>query len=219
MPNSVRVAVVDDHPLLREGVVRSLQRAGKFKVIAVGGTANDALRIASEHAPDLMLIDISMPGGGIEATLALAAQYPAIKVVVLTVSEREEDVLAAMAAGAQGYILKGITSKELLTTIEAVSRGETYIAPQFAARLLTKMRKEEPAQRAKPADVALTRREEQIIEAVSGGLTNKEIARKFDISDKTVKHHVTVVLQKLHARNRVEAVLVHLNQNARIARK
>ncbi len=218
MSDSIRIAVIDDHPLLRDGVVRTLQRAGKFKVIGVGGSAADALGMATELSPDLMLLDISMPGNGVEAAHAIASKHPAIKIIILTVSEREEDVLAAMAAGAQGYVLKGVTGKELLTTIEAVSRGETYIAPQFAARLLVKMRRQEPPASAPPAQAHLTKREEQILEAISGGLTNKEIARRFEISDKTVKHHVTIVLQKLHARNRVEAALMHLKQTARIAR-
>lgn len=210
MSDRIRIAVVDDHPLLRDGVVGTLSREPTLEVIGVGASATDAIALARDHHPDVILLDISMPGGGIEAARQICSAYPAIKTIMLTVSEREEDVTAAMEAGAHGYVLKGITGADLIGTIRAVSRGETYITPQFAARLLASLKlRAADAKVPQRIETALTAREEQILNEVSGGLTNKEVARKLTLSEKTVKHYMTNVLQKLHARNRVEAVLAH----------
>lgn len=208
MTAQIRIAVVDDHPLLREGVVGTLCAAG-LDVVGVGASAADAVRIAAEHAPQVMLLDISMPGGGVEAARAIAKAHPGIRTIVLTVSEREDDVIAAMEAGARAYILKGVGGPELLATIRAVSRGETYIAPQIAARVLSRMQRRVNggASKAKAVESELTLREEQIMDQVAKGLTNKEIALKFSLSEKTVKHYMTSVMQKLQVRNRVQAVL------------
>lgn len=213
MVDRIRIAVVDDHPMLREGVAGTLKADAGLEVVAVGGSGADAVRIAAEYLPDVMLLDVSMPGGGIEAARAIADSFPAIKTIMLTVSEREEDVTAAMEAGAHGYVLKGVTGSDLIATVRAVNKGETYITPQFAARLLQKMQRrtvEKPVHR---PEVELTHREEQILNEVSSGLTNKEIARKLTLSEKTVKHYMTSVLQKLQARNRVEAVIAHMKHD------
>lgn len=217
MSEPIRIGVVDDHPLLRDGVVNTLKAAG-MNVVGVGGGARDAIRLAGEHGPDVMLLDISMPGGGIEAARAIAQSHPKVMTIMLTVSEREDDVIAAMEAGARAYVLKGISGPDLLATIRAVSKGETYITPQIAARVLAKMQRvgngSVPA-KAKSIDVELTAREEQIMNEVAQGLTNKEIALKFVLSEKTVKHYMTSVLQKLQVRNRVEAVIAHQRYSQR----
>src|SRR5437868_6646735 len=144
MTGHIRIGVVDDHPLLREGVVNTLQAAG-MDVVGVGASADDAALLADHHAPDVMLLDISMPGGGIEAARAISQSHPKILTIMLTVSEREDDVIAAMEAGARAYVLKGIGGPELVATIRAVSRGETYISPQVAARVLAKMQRRSSA--------------------------------------------------------------------------
>ncbi|MEQ1576224.1 MAG: response regulator transcription factor [Hyphomicrobium sp.] len=213
MVDRIRIAVVDDHPLLREGVAGTLKADSGMEVVAVGACGSDAVRIAAEHLPDVMLLDISMPGGGIEAARAIADSFPAIKTIMLTVSEREDDVTAAMEAGAHGYVLKGVTGADLIGTVRAVSRGETYITPQLATRLLHQMKRRTSEKPVARTEVELTHREEQILNEVSAGLTNKEIARKLTLSEKTVKHYMTSVLQKLQARNRVEAVLAHLKHD------
>jgi two-component system, NarL family, nitrate/nitrite response regulator NarL len=219
MTGHIRIGVVDDHPLLREGVANTL-KAAAMDVVGVGASASDAARLAGEHEPDVMLLDISMPGGGVEAARAIAQSHPKIKTIMLTVSEREDDVIAAMEAGARAYVLKGICGPELLATIRAVSRGETYITPQIAARVLAKMQRRtnttSPA-RARGFETELTIREEQIMNEVAQGLTNKEIALKFSLSEKTVKHYMTSVLQKLQVRNRVEAVIAHQKQGQRVS--
>jgi DNA-binding NarL/FixJ family response regulator len=218
MSGSIRICVVDDHPLLREGVVNTL-KAAAMDVVGVGGSAGDATRLARQHHPDVMLLDISMPGGGVEAARAIAQSHPRIMTIMLTVSEREDDVIAAMEAGARAYVLKGICGPDLVTTIRAVGRGETYITPQIAARVLAKMQHrggKSTSAKSKAVETELTLREEQIMSQVAQGLTNKEIALKFSLSEKTVKHYMTSVLQKLQVRNRVEAVIAHQRQGQRV---
>jgi DNA-binding NarL/FixJ family response regulator len=219
MTGQIRIGVVDDHPLLREGVVNTLQAAG-MDVVGVGASASDATRLVDKQSPDVMLLDISMPGGGVEAVRAISRSHPKIMTIMLTVSEREDDVIAAMEAGARAYMLKGICGPDLIATIHAVSRGETYITPQIAARVLAKMqRRTDPgsATSARAAEIELTSREEQIMNQVAQGLTNKEIALKFSLSEKTVKHYMTSVLQKLQVRNRVEAVIAHQKHAQRVS--
>jgi DNA-binding NarL/FixJ family response regulator len=206
--NRIRLAVIDDHPLLRDGVVGTLSRETDIDVVAVGASADDAIRIARDLSPDILLLDISMPGDGIVAARAILATHPGMKAIMLTVSEREEDLNRAMQAGVHGYVLKGINGYDLVNTIRSVARGETYITPQFAARLLSTINRR-PSDNTPPKAPALslTAREEQILREVAAGLTNKEIARKLSLSEKTIKHYMTNVLQKLQVRNRVEAVI------------
>lgn len=208
MATKVRVSVFDDHPLMRAGIIHSLRNDPALDVVAEGECASDALQAAAKHRPDVMLLDLSMPGGGIEAARALKASFPAIKTIVLTVSERDDDVSAAMIAGVKGYVLKGIGASDLIRIVRAVANGETYVSPGLAQRLLVKMQQRWNLGSASgEREAQLTVREEQILNHASLGLTNKEIARQLQLSEKTVKHYMTSVLQKLHARNRVEAIL------------
>ena len=203
----IRVAVVDDHPLFREGVAHVIQNSELLEVVGEGATADEAMRIAKDHAPDIILLDVNMPGGGIEAARAIAGACPAVRLIMLTVSESEEHVTQALEAGALGYLLKGTSGSELVSTLCAVARGESYVTPGLAARLLT-LTNHRPAVAAHHQDLPeLTERENQILDHVARGLTNKEIAKNFEISEKTVKHYMTNIMQKLNARNRVEAVL------------
>lgn len=208
MSEKISIAVVDDHPLMRDGIVATLQASADFAVVATGGCADDAIRIAQEIEPRMILLDLSMPGCGLEAARKICSAKPSMKVMILTVSEREDDVIAAMSTGVCGYILKGISGVDLIATLKAVSHGETYITPNLAARLLSKSRGGVQSKTpVKEPEVQLTVREEQILLEVKSGLTNKEIARKLVLSEKTVKHYMTSVLQKLRARNRVEAAM------------
>lgn len=210
MADRLRVAIIDDHPLFREGVVHTLRNARVLEVVGEGGTADDAVRIAREELPDILLLDVSMPGGGIDAARSIAQVCPIIKMIMLTVSESEQDVAQAFEAGVKGYVLKGTSGSELLKTMFAISRGESYVTPGLAARLLTHGIRQEPAQAAGMPE--LTEREGQILAHVARGLTNKEIARALSLSEKTVKHHMTNIMQKLQVRNRVEAAMVFRKQ-------
>jgi two-component system nitrate/nitrite response regulator NarL len=208
MAETLHVAIVDDHPLFREGVAFTLGAQPDIEIVAEGESAADALRIAAERIPDVMLLDVSMPGGGLSAVRQIAAEYPVIKTVMLTVSEDEDDVTAALRAGARAYVLKGVAARELVRILRAVAAGEVYVTPSLAASLLFELTSGKGAsQAANPLD-ELTERERQILEGVAAGDSNKEIGTKLHLTEKTVKHHMTNILQKLQVRNRVEAALL-----------
>lgn len=216
MSERIRVVVVDDHPLFREGVAHTLRGANFLELVGEGSTADDAVRIAKAELPNIVLLDVSMPGGGIEAARAIAHACPVVKTMMLTVSESEEHVAQALDAGAQGYLLKGTSGLELIAAMRSVARGNSYVSPRLAGRLLTLSRRQSGNGGAKPTELAdLTKREEQILDHVAQGRTNKEIAIQLKIGEKTVKHYMTNIMQKLQVRNRVEAVLAL--QKARMA--
>jgi two-component system, NarL family, nitrate/nitrite response regulator NarL len=205
----IRVILADDHPLLREGVARSLTETGSFVVLAEGATADDAIRLAEEHRPDIALIDLSMPGSGLAAVRRIAESAGDVSVVVLTVSEADDDVIAALKSGAKGYVLKGVGSAALVDILHAVADGESYVPPSLAARLLTEMHMpHETAAAGHDPLSRLSRREEEILSLVATGMSNKEVARRFDLQEKTIKHHMTRILHKLQVRNRTEAAIL-----------
>lgn len=208
MSDKITVTLVDDHPLFRDGVATTLAGAEDFEIVGQGVSAEDAVRLAREFLPDIALLDISMPGGGIEAARCIAVDCPVVKVVMLTVSEQDDDVIAALKAGARGYILKGVGGDELVRIVRAVHRGESYVSPDLAARILMEAGNAGDDRSAPDPLIDLTAREEQILRLVSRGLSNKEIGRDLDLQEKTVKHYMTNILQKLQVRNRVEAALL-----------
>jgi DNA-binding NarL/FixJ family response regulator len=204
----ISLAVIDDHPLLREGVARSLAETGKFTILGEGASADDALRLGLEHRPDIILMDISMPGGGHAAIASIREELPDQKIVVLTVSESNDDLTAALNAGVEGYVLKGVGAKTLAEILEMVAAGESYVPPTLAARMLASL-KEMNARAASGGPLSqLSAREHEILGFVANGLSNKEIALRLDLQEKTVKHHMTRILSKLRVRNRTEAALV-----------
>jgi two-component system nitrate/nitrite response regulator NarL len=213
MTDPVRVVIVDDHPLFREGVAATLVSQGDLEVVGEGASAADALALATTLLPDLMLLDLNLPGGGLSAARQVTSACPVTKIVMLTFSEEESDVLASLKAGARGYILKGVSGQELRRIVRGVQSGEVYITPTLAAGVLMEMAgTERPSQN--PLN-DLTPRERQILEGVATGHSNKEIGRDLDISEKTVKHYMTNVLQKLQVRNRVEAALLAQRESQR----
>ena len=208
MHDRIRIAVIDDHPLFREGVTFTLRSASDIEVVAEGGTATEAVQIAITHTPDLMLLDVTMPGGGIAAAREIRRNCPAVKTVMLTVSESEHDVGAALQSGVNGYVLKGSSGTELLHIVRAVQNCELYITPALAARLLAQTKQPAVDSRKDPDVGTLTYRENQILQLLLLGLMNKEIAYSLKLTEKTVKHYMTELMQKLKARNRVEAALI-----------
>ena len=203
MTNLIRVGVVDDHPLFREGVVHMLKRVDGMEVVAEGATSADALRIAAEHAPNVMLLDLRIAGGGIEAAEGVARASPDTQVIMLTASEDEVHVASALKAGARGYMLKGTNGQELVSVVQAIAGGNSYVAPNLAARLLSKKR-----ETIADDDLDdLTPRETEVVSFIRRGMSNKEIARAFNCSERTVKHHMTNIMQKLNVRNRVQVAL------------
>lgn len=207
----ISLVVVDDHPLLREGVVRTLGAQADMEVVAEGADADAALRLAREHLPDVILLDVSMPGGGLKAAADIAVACPIVKIVMLTISEDEEHVLDAFKSGASGYVLKGVSGAELAAIVRNVHAGQNYITPTLAASLLQDADRRSLRQDKRDALEALTPREREILQELAKGSSNKLIARALSLSEKTVKHHMTNILQKLRVRNRLEAAILATN--------
>lgn len=205
MTDRIRILVADDHPLFRGGVVRTLVEHGGFDVVAEAASADEALAATEEHLPDVVLLDISMPGSGFTAAAEIGRRFPAVGIVMLTVSEADEDLLSAIRAGARGYALKGIGARELVDVLTTVASGASYVPPTLAARVLAAV---QSRQVGAAAFVELTTREEEILRLVAKGLSNKEIGRELALQEKTVKHYMTNIMHKLQVRNRVEAALV-----------
>ena len=204
MTEPIRVVVADDHPLFREGVINSLQSAPDIVVVGQAADADEALRIVRDELPDLALLDVTMPGSGIDAARRIAASCPATRIVMLTVSEDEDDLLAAMKAGASGYVLKGVSARELAAVVRSVSGGDVYVAPSLAFGLLREMSSPRPSD---PL-AELSTRERQVLELVASGMSNQEIGLKLGLAEKTIKHYMTNILTKLQVRSRVEAALL-----------
>lgn len=207
MNSAVRIAVIDDHPLFREGVIRSLTETGRFTVVGEGGSSMDAVRIAAEARPDILLIDLSMPGEGLSAIAPIRTRDPNMRIVVLTVSEAAEDVAVALNGGVNGYVLKGVGSRALTEILVAVANGETYVTPTLSARLLSHLSSDKRSPIVTDPIHSLTSREREVLDLVAQGLSNKEIAIRLDLHEKTIKHHMTAILAKLRASNRTEAAM------------
>jgi DNA-binding NarL/FixJ family response regulator len=202
----IRIGVVDDHPLFREGVARSLQEIGGFEVVGEGSSGDEALHITAQQRPDILLMDISMPGGGLAALASIRERYPDQKIVMLTVSESSDDVSRALQKGAKGYVLKGVGSRVLADILRQVADGRSYVSPDLSARLLSNIPETDTVARRL---AQLTGRESQILDLVSRGLSNKHVAIQLDLQEKTVKHHMTRILAKLKVGNRTEAAIVY----------
>lgn len=204
MSEVIRVVLADDHPLLRAGVAQMLGREADFEVVGEGASAAEALMLVRDLQPDILMLDLDMPGTGLSAARAVAADFPAVKIVVLTASADEDQLRAALKDGAHAYVLKGSPARDLVAILRAVKGGQGYVPPALAASLLS----EPAASRVTgPAEAPLTEREEQVLERLALGLSNKEIGQQLHLTEKTVKYHVTGILQKLRVRNRVEAAL------------
>jgi DNA-binding NarL/FixJ family response regulator len=201
-----RVIVVDDHELFRTGLVGLLEERG-IRVVGKAGLAADGIQKTLDLRPDVVLMDLDMPGmSGIEATQRLSAAAPLSRVLVLTVLERDEDVMNALLAGAAGYLLKDALIDQVVEGIRAVARGESMISPRIAMHLIRRLR--EPAELAPAITGAdLTAREFQVLELVARGMDNQEIAETMHLSPHTVKNHVSSLLVKLQVENRIQAAV------------
>jgi two-component system, NarL family, nitrate/nitrite response regulator NarL len=208
-PNLIRLVLADDHPIYREGVARILQEAGGIDVVGQAQDGEEAAAMCISLAPDLVMLDISMPkGGGIGALARIMQMEKPPLVAMLTASEDEGDLMQALKLGAAGYILKGVGGSELVDLVRDLAAGRAYVSPGLAGRLLVAMRGN-PAGAVTPNPLAdLSKREEDILKLVTQGLSNKEVGAQLDIQEKTVKHYMTSILQKLQVRNRVEAAML-----------
>ena len=211
MPDPIRILLADDHPMFREGVAHSLGGEPGLDVVAQTASGEEAVEVALRLTPDVALLDITMPGiGGIAAAASIAASMPDTRILMLTVSEDKDNLLAALKAGAHGYVLKGTSASELRAIVRRVAAGEVFVTPALATRLLVEFSR--PQERDPLAE--LTAREHDVIELLSLGSSNREIAERLHLAEKTVKHYVTCILQKLHARSRTEAALIAVGHGA-----
>jgi two-component system, NarL family, response regulator DevR len=204
-PGQHRLLVVDDHEVVRQGLVAMLERRPGFQVVAEAGTVAEAIEMARRHQPDLVVMDVRLPdGSGIEACREIRAEMPSTRVVMLTSYPDEEAVFSAIVAGASGYLLKQVRGRDLVSALEAVGRGESLLDPAVTEKVLERVRRiatggttDELAQ--------LTSQEQKILLLVAEGKTNKEIAAEVFLSDKTVKNYVSSILSKLNLQRRAQA--------------
>jgi len=206
----VRVLVVDDHPIVRQGIVALLAGSDDFVVVGQASDGDEGVRSAAALAPDLVVMDLRMPGAtdGVAATRAVLRARPATRVVVLTTYETDDSLLAAIEAGASGYLLKAAPAAELLAGLRAVVAGQVALAPSMAAVLVTRARGPVADDDASP----LTRRETQVLELVADGCSNPEIGRRLFIGEATVKTHLLHVFEKLGVADRTRAVTLALER-------
>jgi two-component system response regulator DegU len=204
---TIRVVLADDHPLFREGLRRALGQAEGIAVVGEAGDGEACLRTAGRLRPDVVLVDLSMPGpGGTEVVRRLKVACPEARVLVLTVHDGESDLLEAVRAGADGYALKDIEPAELVRAIRSCCRGERYLQPGLGGKLMGGVERLGAAAAAGPLAV-LSAREWEVLQLLADGHSNREIGRRLFISEKTVKNHATSLFRKLGARDRTQAVV------------
>ena len=206
----IRVLIVDDHALFRRGLVMVLEQEKDIDLVGEAGDGAEAVNIAQDTMPDVVLMDVRMPRrGGIEATSQIKALAPHIKILMLTISDEEADLYDAIKAGASGYLLKEISIEEVANAIRQVHAGQSMISPSMASKLLTefatmvKKTDEKPA----AAQPRLTEREMEVLRLVAKGRNNRDIAKELFISENTVKNHIRNILEKLHLHSRMQAVV------------
>jgi DNA-binding NarL/FixJ family response regulator len=196
----IRIVVVDDHPIVRQGLVAALEDEPDFQVVGAAGSAEEALALAGRQRPDLVLLDLELPGiGGVEAIPRLLGASPSTRILVFTAYDTDDRVLDAVRAGAGGYLLKGAAVAEIAAAIRTVAAGGTALAPSAAARLAN-------AVRAPRGAGPLTVREREVLRLIAQGLPGKQIAGALGITERTVKFHTAALIRKLGADNRAQAV-------------
>ncbi|MGI8315501.1 response regulator [Halobacillus mangrovi] len=213
---TTRIVLIDDHKLFREGVKRILDFESSFEVVAEGDDGSAALNLIEEHTPDVVLMDINMPSmNGVEATAEITKKYPDMKVIILSIHDDENYVTHALKTGAQGYLLKEMDSDALIDAIKVVSDGGSYLHPKVTHNLVAEYRrlaenKGSSAYRTieyrKPLHL-LTRRECEVLQLLADGNSNRGVAESLYISEKTVKNHVSNILQKMNVNDRTQAVV------------
>jgi len=203
----IRLCVIDDHSIFRDGVKRALSLEGDFKVIGEGESADDAIALCEALRPDVMIIDLKMPGGGIKAVTEIHRRHANVGLIVVTAQDDHGSVRAALAAGARGYILKGCNAHELIDSIRMVAEGGTYVTPDLASVLLLLDNGGSAKANAETAAPHLSDREMQVFALLGKGRSNREIASELGLSEKTAKWYVACVMKKLGFESRVQVAL------------
>jgi len=200
----IRIAIADDHPVVREGLVAMLETEPDFEVAGTAATGAEAAALVARVDPDVMLLDLELPElDGVGVLRRLAAEGARVRVIVFTVFDTDERIIAAVEAGAAGYLLKGAPRGELFAAVRTVAAGGSLLAPVASSAVLRRVRGETPA-----GEPSLTPREREVLEALARGLGNKQIAARLGVSERTVKFHVSSLFEKLGAGNRTEAVTI-----------
>lgn len=214
------VVIVDDHHLFRESIIKILALDGTYNVVAEGSDGDEAIRLVGMYEPDLLLLDINMPGkNGAEATEEITKASPNTKILVLSIHDDESYVSHVLKKGADGYLLKEIDSATLLTAMEIVSEGGSYLDPRVTRNLVKELRRlsedegKQPVVEPQPPIEILTKRECQVLQLLAYGMSNRVIGETLFISEKTVKNHTSNILQKLNVNDRTQAVLLAIKNN------
>lgn len=202
----VKVLVADDHPIVRRGIIDILSEQEELKVVGEARDGLEAVEKARKLAPDIVVMDLMMPNlSGLKATLLLQTEMPQLNVLILTISDKESDLFDAMKFGAKGYIVKNAEPDELVQAIIHTARGGVIVSPSMAAKLLSEFRARTEEELDEQSPSQLSKREEEVLQLVSQGASNKEIASSLSISENTVKTHLRNILEKLHLANRSQA--------------
>lgn len=199
-----RLILVDDHPIVLAGLCDLLRQMDKYEILATGQSAEEALHLAARHKPDLIVMDLHMRGDVMAAIAQLSARDHGPAVIVFSASDSVADCEAAMSHGAQAYVVKGASGTEIFHALDVVARGDDYVSSELAARMMREMRR---TRSSRTEDVRLSVREEQIVRHLMDGASNKAIAERLRLSEKTVKHYMTHIMQKFSVENRLQVVV------------
>lgn len=203
----MKLLIVDDHVLFREGLASIIRPEKDIEIVGLAGTVQEAIEIAGQARPDIVLMDFHLPDGtGADATRAILDLHPECGIVFLTMSEKDENLISAIRSGARGYLLKDMHPSKLIDAVKAVHRGESAISRTMTLTLMQELSRNGSGQASKSSPT-LTRRELDVLSAVAQGLSNHEIAQKFVLSENTVKYHVHSILDKLQLKDRKEAAV------------
>lgn len=208
MTDAIRVLIVDDHPIVRDGLANLLESRPEVELVGVASDGSEAVTLADELQPDVIVMDLHLPGvNGVDATARIVRSSPSISVLVLTMLEDDDSLFAAMRAGARGYLVKGATQEEILRAVVSVAGGDAVFGPAVASRVLDYFFREPPS-RTRDLFPELTDRERDVLELVAQGLDNLTIARRLALSDKTIRNYVSNVFTKLHVADRARAIVL-----------
>ncbi|QKQ73394.1 response regulator transcription factor [Nostoc sp. TCL240-02] len=200
--SSIRVLVVDDHPVVRQGLIGMLEEAPDIVIVGQGRNGNEAITVFQQQQPDVTLMDLRMPDmGGVQAITVICNEFPNARIIVLTTYDTDEEIYQGLRAGAKGYLLKDSEPEELLTAIRTVTRGQQYIPINVAAKLVQRMTAPE-----------LSDRELEVLQLVGQGMSNQEISTALNISESTVKTHINRILSKLDVKDRTQAAIIALKR-------
>jgi DNA-binding NarL/FixJ family response regulator len=204
----IRLAIVDDHPMIRRGVRLTFGDLADFEVVGEGASADDAVQLAQSVKPDVILIDVSLPGDGIDAVRRITEALPSIRICVLTIHDDLATVRRSLRAGATGFVSKGTEGDELVASVRRMARGERYISPELAVRLIEDGREDVATHGKDRSSVPLSKRERELLDLLGEGLSNAAISERTGLAENTVKQYVSALIQKLGVRNRTAAALL-----------